>query len=173
MAAEVGASHANDMSVKGWLMLDCFACCAAHDNGSSCIAGPNRSRLGRLYETKAPSGNRFEQTRGVFWCILDHFLLFHALMPKMMATMIETDGRITPIMIWSGTLRPPVPPSLLLLDEVVEDEGGDVEGADRDVGGANEDVEGAEPREENGEEDEPLETVLHWSMLYWLTEELL
>jgi hypothetical protein len=52
-----------------------------------------------LYEMKALSSNRFEEAEGVICCILDHFLLFHALMPKMIATMIETEGRITPIMI--------------------------------------------------------------------------
>lgn len=48
---------------------------------------------------------------------------------------------------------------LVLLGEDVECAGGDVEGTDA--------------REENGEEDESLETGLQPSMLYWLTEELL
>jgi len=48
---------------------------------------------------KALFGNRFEQARGVIWCILGHFLLFHALTPKIMATMTEIEGMTTPIMI--------------------------------------------------------------------------
>ena len=73
-------------------------------------------------------------------------------------------------------MRPPLPPLLLLLPaeelplgllgEDVEGAGGDVEGVDEDVGGA-------DAREENGEEDDSLETGLQPSMLYWLTEELL
>ena len=51
--------------------------------------------------------------------------------------------------------------------------GEDVEGTDGDVEGVDEDVEGADAREENGEEDESLDTGLQPSMLYWLTEELL
>ena len=67
-----------------------------------------------------------------------------------------------------------------LLGEDVEGAGGDIEGMDEevegvgeDVEGVDEDVEGADAREENGEEDESLETGLQPSMLYWLTEELL
>ena len=60
-----------------------------------------------------------------------------------------------------------------LLGEDFEGAGGDVEGTDGDVEGVDEDVEGADAREENGEEDESLETGLQPSMLYWLTEELL
>jgi hypothetical protein len=52
-----------------------------------------------LYETKALSGNRFEQAKGGNLVYNGHFLLFHALMPKIMATMTEIEGRITPIMI--------------------------------------------------------------------------
>src|SRR5438270_181229 len=129
--------------------------------------------------------------------MLDHFLLFHALIPKMIATMTEIEGRITPIMIWSSTLRPPLPLLLLLLpaeglplglleedvegtdgggegmDGDVEGADGDVEGEDEDVKSMDEGVEGVDALEENGEEDESLEIVLHSSMLYWLTEELL
>ena len=73
-------------------------------------------------------------------------------------------------------MRPPLPPLLLLLP--VEELplgllGEDVEGAGGDVEGVDEDVGGADAREENGEEDEPFETVLQRSMVYWLTEELL
>ena len=60
-----------------------------------------------------------------------------------------------------------------LLVEDVEGADGDVEGVDGDVEGVDEDVEGADAREENGEEDESLDTGLQPSMLYWLTEELL
>lgn len=52
-----------------------------------------------MYETKALFGNRFERAGGVIWCIPGHLLLFHALMPKIMATMTEIERRITPIMI--------------------------------------------------------------------------
>ena len=57
-----------------------------------------------------------------------------------MATMSETAGMTTASMIWFLTLRPPLPPLLLLLEL------------------SDEDVESAELREENGEEDELLET---------------
>jgi hypothetical protein len=66
-------------------------------------------------------------------------------------------------------VRPPLPPLLLLLpaEELpLRLLGEDVEGVDEDVGGA-------DAREENGEEDDSLETGLQPSMLYWLTEELL
>jgi hypothetical protein len=70
--------------------------------------------------------------------------------------------------------------------EDVEGAGGDVEGTDgdvegvdedvdgvgEDVKGVDEDVEGADACEENGEEDESLETGSQPSMLYWLTGEL-
>jgi hypothetical protein len=49
----------------------------------------------------------------------------------------------------------------------------DAEGMDGDVEGMDAGVEGADALEKNGEEDESLEIVLHSSMLYWLTEELL
>jgi len=86
-------------------MLDCFDLLCrifkaeVPGNTTSTIAGPNGSRLGHLYEMRALSDNHFQQARGVIWCIPDHFLLFHALMPKVMATMTEIEGRITPIMI--------------------------------------------------------------------------
>jgi hypothetical protein len=104
-------------------------------------------------------------------------------MPKIMATMAGIEGRITPIMIWSLTVRPPLPPLLLLLPakewplgllgEDVEGAGGGVEGMGGDVEGVDEDVGGADAREENGEEDDSLETGLQPSMLYWLTKGLL
>jgi hypothetical protein len=76
-------------------------------------------------------------------------------------------------------VRPPLPPLLLLLpvEELplgllgkdVEGADGEVEGADGDLEGTDGDLEG----EDNSEEDEPFETVLQRSMVYWLTEELL
>lgn len=51
------------------------------------------------------------------------------------------------------------------VDEDAEGVDEDVEGVDEDVEGADEDVEGADAREENGEEDELLETGLQPSML--------
>ena len=50
-------------------------------------------------------------------------------------------------------------------DGDVEGTGGGVEGVDEDVEGVDEDVEGADGREDNGEEDELLETGLQPSML--------